>query len=74
MELVRNLSSIDKNVRVVLSIALIALGLGLYFVGNAGLVALILPIAVGTILLTTVNINWCPIYAAVGISTYKQEA
>ena len=65
--MVRNINNIDKGVRVVLALALIALGIFLY--SSAGIIGLIIPVAVGGILLTTVFINWCPIYAAIGFST-----
>ena len=65
--LTRNVSSTDKKVRVVLAIGLILLGFVIQ--PSAGIAGLIIPVAVGIILLATVFLNWCPIYSLFGFST-----
>ncbi len=65
--LTRNVSSTDKKVRVILAIGLILLGFVIQ--PSAGITGLIIPVAVGIILLTTVFLNWCPIYRVIGFST-----
>lgn len=54
-----NMGGIDKGVRVIAAAA--ALGLGYYYQSYWGLI--------GLIPLTTIIINWCPLYAPFGIST-----
>lgn len=61
----RNLGNADKIIRLLIG----AITLILYFTGmTSGTTGLIL-IAVGVILALTSLINWCPIYAILGIST-----
>ena len=67
-----NVSRTDKFVRVALSIALIIVGVLLF--DSAGMLALIIPVAVALILLSTVLLSWCPIYAVLGWSTCSPEA
>ncbi len=55
----RNVGNTDRIVRIVLGLALIALGL--YFGTWWGLIGLV-PLA-------TAAIGWCPLYAPFGIST-----
>ncbi len=57
--LTKNMGGIDKGVRVVAGVA--ALGLGYYYQSYWGLI--------GLIPLTTIMINWCPLYSPFGIST-----
>lgn len=54
-----NMGGIDKGVRVIAGAA--ALGLGYYYNSPWGLI--------GAIPLTTIVLNWCPLYAPFGIST-----
>ena len=54
-----NMGGIDKGVRVIAGVA--ALGLGYYHQSYWGLI--------GLVPLTTILINWCPLYAPFGIST-----
>ena len=66
----KNLGSTDRIIRI---LALVVFG-ALYFTGVIpGTTGLILTI-VGAVLATTSFINWCPIYAAFGISTKKSNA
>jgi cell division protein FtsW (lipid II flippase) len=67
-----NVSRTDKIVRTILSVALVAIGL--YLQPTAGAVALIVPIVIALVLLSTVFLSWCPIYAVLGISTCKTAA
>ena len=65
----QNLGALDRVVRVVLGIILIAAPLllsGSYF---AAAWAFWLSIAVGAVLLATAAVSFCPIYAALGLRT-----
>lgn len=66
----KNLGSTDRIVRVLIGV----IGAVLYFTntltGTAGLVLLL----VGLVLALTAVINWCPIYAALGIRSNKEAA
>lgn len=66
--MVRNINTPDKMVRIVLAIALAAAGY-FFFQPQFGLVGLIVPVVVGLILVATVFLNFCPIYAVLGLST-----
>ena len=63
LSLKANMGGIDKGVRVVAGIA--ALGLGYYYGSPLGLI--------GLVPLTTITINWCPLYAPFGISTRVEK-
>ena len=65
--MVRNINNVDKGVRVVLAVVLATIGFLIQ--PQYGLVALIVPVAIGLILLATVFLNFCPIYRVLGIST-----
>lgn len=66
----RNVGSIDRIVRFVLGIALIALGI--YLNGtDAGTLGLVIPVIIGLVLIVTGAINFCPIWAVVGINTLR---
>jgi len=67
----RNVGLMDKRVRIVLSIALVIIGIILS--QSAGIVALIVPVVIAAILMTTVMLNWCPIYAVIRFSTFKKS-
>ncbi len=65
----RNISTMDKNIRLLLA-AVVAI---LYFTHTiSGTLALVLGI-VGLVLVLTVFINFCPIYRILGISSYKKK-
>ncbi len=65
----KNMSGIDKMVRVLFAV----IAAVLYFTGTLpGTFGLILVIVGGILLLTTV-INFCPIYAALGINTLSMK-
>lgn len=72
VEMKCNVSNADRIARVILSVALVAAGL--YLQPTAGLVALIVPVVIALVLLSTVVLSWCPIYAVLGISTCKNAA
>lgn len=55
----KNVGEIDKNIRLVLGVIIIALGI--YFESWFGVI--------GIIPILTATINWCPIYAPFGLST-----
>ncbi len=59
----KNVGRIDRGIRLVL--ALVILALGLIFQSWWGLL--------GLILLFTAIVNWCPAYLPFGISTYKAK-
>lgn len=66
-----NMSNMDRAIRVVVGVVLIALALGLHDAGNA-------PASgiwwgwIGVIPLATAFIGWCPAYRLLGISTCKR--
>ena len=61
----KNVGSIDRAIRALVGIALLAV----YFLGSVqgtlGIVALV----VGTVMLGTAAIGWCPPYSLLGINT-----
>ncbi|HMN38118.1 MAG TPA: DUF2892 domain-containing protein [Hyphomicrobium sp.] len=67
----RNMSNLDRALRLILGVVLIALALGLHDVANA-------PASgiwwgwLGIIPLATALIGWCPLYRLLGISTCKK--
>lgn len=67
----RNVGSIDKTIRLVVGVALLAwafLGLGLPgIVTTMGLVVA----AVGVILIATGLLNFCPLFKIIGISSFR---
>ncbi len=68
----RNVGSIDRIIRFVLGIALI--GLGIYLNGTeAGTLGLVIPVVIGLVLIVTGAINYCPIWAVLGIRTLRGE-
>lgn len=64
-----NINGIDKAVRIVLAIALVALYFTNVVSGTLGIVFL----AVAVILLATALINFCPVWHLLGISTKKKK-
>lgn len=63
-----NVGSLDKNIRIVLGIILIALG---FVVGIGSGWGIVLGV-VGLIALVTGLINFCPLYALLNLSTRKE--
>lgn len=61
----RNINSLDKKVRIGLSVLLVIVGILL----SSNTLGLIIPVAVAVILTATVFLNFCPIYRMLGIST-----
>ncbi len=59
----------DKLIRVLIAVAFAALYFTSTVSGNLGLILLI----IGAILLSTVFINFCPLYHFMGISTKKKK-
>jgi hypothetical protein len=59
MNMTSNIGAMDRVLRAVLGLVVIALGF--YFGTWWG--------ALGAVLLVTAAINWCPIYAVLGVST-----
>lgn len=59
----------DKLIRVLIAVAFAALYFTSTVSGNLGLILLI----IGAILLSTVFINFCPLYHYMGISTKKKK-
>ncbi len=69
MTLNKNMGTIDRIVRLVAVVIIVAL----YFTGQlTGLAAIILAIVAVVLLLTSI-ISWCPAYLPFGISTCKKE-
>lgn len=65
----RNMSSIDKLVRLALAIVLIILFYKEILTGTLGIIALVLAL----VLTVTSLISFCPLYAIFGIRTNKKE-
>ncbi len=60
-----NMGTVDRAIRAIVGIALIASWpLGLF----AGVIAIVLPL-VGAVLLVTAMLRWCPPYTLLGINT-----
>jgi hypothetical protein len=65
----KNMGSVDKVVRILVAILIIAL----YFGGQiSGTVAIILLVFAGVFILTSF-VSYCPLYSPFGISTRKKE-
>lgn len=69
MNLIANVGSLDKIVRIVAGLALVVIAL-LKLDGSATLIAL----AVGVVLIVTAVINFCPLYRILGWRTTKPSA
>jgi len=67
----KNEGTADRVIRVVLGIILI--GLGIYFQGSWGLVAMIVLIILGLAALITGIIGFCGLYKILKISTIKKN-
>jgi len=65
----RNLSNLDKTIRILIALAI---G-GLYFGGLIGGTLAIVLGAIATIFVVTSFINFCPLYAALGLSSFKKK-
>ncbi len=67
----RNMNDLDKRVRMFGGGGAALLGIVL-FIASSSIVGVVLAV-VGGILFATSLINFCPIYRAIGFSTYKQN-
>ena len=65
----QNLSTLDRVIRVLLGIALVALG---WSGAVAGVTAIALRVF-GLVPLVTGVLGWCPVYALLGISTRRSR-
>jgi hypothetical protein len=63
----RNISNIDRIIRVVLAVALAYLYFGGIVTGAVGILLVVL----GAVLLVTALIGFCPLYVPFKFSTYK---
>ena len=68
MNLARNVGSTDKMIRLVAGVLLLALGIFGIGLGGAGGILVSL---VGVILLATGAMNFCPLFKAIGFSSFK---
>ena len=66
----KNIGEIDKAVRAVLGIGLLAAYVGRYVAGTEGYVVL----ALGLVMIATAAYETCPLYALLGIRTRKAKA
>ena len=66
----KNVGTVDRIIRIILGIVLI--GLGVYFQGSWGLVAMIVLVVLGLIALITGIIGYCGLYSLFKISTIKK--
>jgi len=76
----KNVGGTERTVRLVVGGLLAIVGilgyagvLSLAFVGIGAALAAVLAFLVGAVLLVTGSVQWCPITAALGISTYSGE-
>ncbi len=67
-----NVGTPDRIVRAILGLALLYIGLG-PLKGIMGHLWGIVVLLIGLVLLGTSLMSWCPIWAALGINTRKQE-
>lgn len=68
MALTRNVGSVDKIIRLVVGIVLIAWGfLGAGISTTIGIIAMV----VGVVLVLTGLINFCPLFRLLGISSFR---
>ncbi len=68
MAFARNVGSVDKTIRLVAGVALLAWGvLGAGLASTVGLISVI----VGAILVATGAINFCPLFKILGISSFR---
>jgi len=67
----RNVGSLDKTLRYVLGIALMALSF--FMLGGISTTVGIVAAAAGVILFVTGLINFCPIYRIFGIGSYRSS-
>jgi quinol-cytochrome oxidoreductase complex cytochrome b subunit len=61
----KNVGSIDRTIRAVVGIALLAA----YFLGAVGGTLGIVALVVGIVMLGTAALGWCPPYSLLGINT-----
>lgn len=65
----KNMGTIDRVIRTVLALAVIAL----YFAGQiSGAVAIVVGVLALVFLLTSL-VSWCPVYTLLGLSTRKES-
>lgn len=63
----KNVGSIDRTIRALVGIALLAV----FFLGTLQGVAGIVALVAGIVMLGTAAIGWCPPYALLGINTCR---
>jgi hypothetical protein len=68
MNMKKNVGTIDKAVRFVLAVILIILAVAKVVTGTLAIVLVVL----AAVLLVTGLVNFCPIWAAIGVSTTKK--
>lgn len=66
-----NTNGVDRIIRVVLGLALIAIAWA--YMASMGTVFAVIIGIVGLVLVVTAAISWCPLYALFGISTRKAK-
>ena len=64
-----NVGTVDRVIRAIVGIALIAAFLLELLAGTIGIIALV----VGVVLLLTAALRWCPPYALLGINTGAKD-
>jgi len=65
----KNVGSVDKTIRLVAGVALLALSF--LWLGGFGATSGLIAAVVGVILLATGLINFCPLFKIFGISTFR---
>ena len=65
----RNVGSVDKIIRLIVGIGLVAFGI----LGASGSTLGIAAIIIGAVLIGTALINFCPLFKIFGISSFRQN-
>lgn len=66
-----NVGTVDRIARAVLGLVLLFIGIGTLN-GIAGNITGLIVAAIGLVLLGTALMSWCPIWAMLGVNTYKK--
>ena len=62
-----NVGSVDRSIRIILGLALVALG----FLGGWSTLGTIVSVVIGGILVVTALVRFCPLYRLIGVRTCK---
>ena len=62
-----NVGSVDRSIRIILGLALVALG----FLAGWSTLGTIVSVVIGGILVVTALVRFCPLYRLIGVRTCK---